>query len=61
MPTTRLKVLVKCDWSANPHASAIAVSLSGVDVIMSLARSTLRAATYAKGEDPRLCLNAREK
>ena len=61
MPTMRLKDLVKCDWSANPQASAISVSLSAVDVIMCLARSTLRAATYAMGEDPRLCLKARQK
>ena len=61
VPTTRRKDLMKCDWSANPQASAICVSLSRVDVNMSLARSTLRDATYAMGEDPRLCLNAREK
>jgi hypothetical protein len=61
MPTTWRKDLVKCDWSENPRASAISISLSSVDVIMSLARSTLRTTTYATGEDPRLYLNAREK
>ena len=61
MPTAQPKDLVKCDWSENPHASAMSVSLSRVDVIMSLTRSILRAATYVMGEDPRLRLNAREK
>ena len=39
----------------------MSVSPCLVDVIMSLARSTRRTATYAMGEDPSLRLNAREK
>jgi hypothetical protein len=39
----------------------MSVSLNRVDIIMSLARSTLRTTIYAKREEPRLCLNAREK
>src|ERR1700733_1697900 len=61
MPTARRNNLLKCGWSENPHDSAISVRLSCVPVNIRRARSTLLAATYAMGADPRLRLKAREK
>jgi len=61
IPAQRRKHLLKWGWSVNPQASAIMQRGCPVDIIICLARSILRAATYTIGGKPRACRKAREK